>query len=305
MCDPGARAQKLGDVSRRRVDRGVEVLDAEEEPDRAGCRVTDGGTLVFPVGSGERGCARVGAVPGRDSASLSIQRRVVRVAGERPAKVRMLSEETIMGKVIVVEHVTLDGVMQAPGGADEDRRGGFPYGGWARPYADQVVAAKMGMGKGKGKGKGKGVDGGMLFGRRTYEQFYGFWSKQTDGNPYTEVLNRRHKYVASRTLAEPLPWENSSLLEGDAADAVAALKRDVGGDLVVLGSGELVRSLARSGLVDVYTLAIHPLTLGTGMRLFAEGEDAYRVLELVETVTTRTGVIIATYRPTARESHPA
>jgi dihydrofolate reductase len=163
-----------------------------------------------------------------------------------------------MGKVIVVENVTLDGVMQAPG-----------------------------------------EDGGMLFGRRTYEQLYGFWSKQTDGNPYTEVLNRKHKYVASRTLAEPLPWENSSLLEGDAADAVAALKRDVGGDLVVLGSGELVWSLARSGLVDVYTLAIHPLTLGTGMRLFAEGKAGYGTFELIEAVPTTTGVIIASYRPTA------
>jgi dihydrofolate reductase len=176
--------------------------------------------------------------------------------------------ETIMGNVVVVENVTLDGIMQAPGGADEDPRGGFPH-------------------------------GGMLFGRRTYEQFYGFWSKQTDGNPYTEVLNRKHKYVASRTLAEPLPWENSSLLKGDAAEAVTALKRDVEGDLVVLGSGELVRSLTRTGLVDVYTLSIHPLTFGTGTKLFAEGEDAYGTFELVEVVPTTTGVIIATYRPTA------
>ncbi|MET8307208.1 dihydrofolate reductase family protein [Micromonospora sp. NPDC005173] len=196
-----------------------------------------------------------------------------------------------MGKVVVVQNVTLDGVMQAPGGADEDTRGGFPYGGWARPYADQVMAETMGKGMSEG--------GGMLFGRRTYEQFYGFWSKQTDGNPYTDVLNRRRKYVASRALAEPLPWENSSLLEGDAADAVATLKRDVEGDLIVLGSGELVRSLARASLVDVYTLSIHPLTLGTGMKLFAEGEDAYGTLELVEAVPTTTGVIIATYRPTA------
>ncbi|HEY2671318.1 MAG TPA: dihydrofolate reductase family protein [Rugosimonospora sp.] len=197
-----------------------------------------------------------------------------------------------MGKVVVVENVTLDGVMQAPGGADEDMRGGFPYGGWGRPYADRVMAAKMGLGRDGNE------DGGMLFGRRTYQQFYGFWSGQTDGNPYTEVLNRRHKYVASRTLAEPLPWENSSLLKGDASDAVAALKRDVAGDLVVLGSGELVRSLARSGLVDVYTLSIHPLTLGTGTRLFAEGTDAYGTWELVDAVPTTTGVIIATYRPT-------
>jgi dihydrofolate reductase len=195
-----------------------------------------------------------------------------------------------MGKVVVVENVTLDGVMQAPGGAGEDVRAGFPHGGWARPYADRVMAETM--------GKGMSEDGAMLFGRRTYEQFYGFWSKQADGNPYTEVLNRKHKYVASRTLTEPLPWENSSLLKGDAADAVAALKRDVAGDLVVLGSGELVRSLSGAGLVDVYMLSIHPLTRGAGAKLFAEGKAAYGKLELVEAVPTTTGVIIATYRAT-------
>jgi dihydrofolate reductase len=198
-----------------------------------------------------------------------------------------------MGKVVVVENVTLDGVMQAPGGADEDDRGGFPYGGWAQPYADQVMAEAM--------GKGMSEDSGMLFGRRTYEQFHAFWSKQADGNPYTEVLNHKHKHVASRTLAEPLPWENSSLLKGDAADAVAALKHDVEGDLVVLGSGELVRSLVRAGLVDVYMLSIHPLTLGRGTKLFAEGEGVYGTLELVGAVPTTTGVIIATYRTTAGE----
>ena len=195
-----------------------------------------------------------------------------------------------MGKLVVVENVTLDGVMQAPGGADEDTRGGFRHGGWAHPYADHVMAETM--------GKGMSDDGVMLFGRRTYEQFHGFWSKQTDGNPYTEVLNRKHKYVASRTLAEPLPWVNSSVLTGDVTKAVAALKDDVEGDLVVLGSGELVRSLSRAGLVDVYTLSIHPLTLGTGTKLFAGGEEAYGTYELVEAVPTTTGVIIASYRPT-------
>jgi dihydrofolate reductase len=196
-----------------------------------------------------------------------------------------------MGKLVVVENVTLDGVMQAPGSADEDTRGGFQYGGWAHPYADHVMAEIM--------GKGMSDDGVMLFGRRTYERFYSVWSKQTDGNPYTEVLNRKHKYVASRTLAEPLPWENSSLLKTDVPQAVAALKNDVGGDLVVLGSGEFARSLARAGLIDVYILSIHPLVLGTGRKLFAEGEDAYGTLELVEAVPTTTGVIITTYRPTA------
>ncbi len=196
-----------------------------------------------------------------------------------------------MGNVVVVENVTLDGVMQSPGGADEDTRGDFRHGGWARPYADRVMAETM--------GKGMSQEGSMLFGRRTYEQFYGVWSKLTDGNPYTEVLNRRVKHVASRTLAEPLPWEKSSLLKGDAVEAVAALKRDVEGDLVVLGSGQLARSLARAGLVDVYTLSIHPLTLGTGTKLFADGEDGYRRWELVDAVPTTTGVIIATYRPAA------
>ncbi|MFI5492205.1 dihydrofolate reductase family protein [Actinoplanes sp. NPDC051859] len=191
-----------------------------------------------------------------------------------------------MGQLVVVENVTLDGVMQAPGGADEDVRDGFRHGGWARPYSDRVMAETM--------GKGMSKDGAMLFGRRTYEQFYGFWSHQTDGNPYTEVLNRSHKYVASRTLTAPLPWANSSLLDGDVTTAVAELKRDT--DLVVLGSGELVRTLAGAGLVDFYTLSIHPLTLGTGIKLF---DDTYARLELVECIPTTTGVLIATYRPAA------
>jgi dihydrofolate reductase len=192
-----------------------------------------------------------------------------------------------MGRLMVVENVSLDGVMQAPGGADEDTRGGFRHGGWARPYTDQVMAARM--------GQGMSGDAAMLFGRRTYEQFFAFWSTQTDGNPYTEVLNHKRKYVVSRTLVEPLPWANSALLRGDAVDTVATLKRDVEDDLVVLGSGELVRSLASAHLVDVYLLSIHPLTLGTGARLFPDGEPSRR-LELVEAIPTTTGVIIATYR---------
>ncbi|MEV0716922.1 dihydrofolate reductase family protein [Asanoa sp. NPDC050611] len=190
-----------------------------------------------------------------------------------------------MGKLTVIENVTLDGVMQAPGGADEDPRGGFTHGGWAVPYMDHVMAETM--------GSGMRAEGALLFGRRTYEQFHGFWAGQTDGNPYTAVLNRRQKYVASRTLNEPLPWENSSLVSGDLISAVADLKKTV--DLAVLGSGELVRSLARAGLVDGYTLSIFPLTLGTGMKLFG---DALTTMELVDTVPTTTGVIIATYRTT-------
>jgi dihydrofolate reductase len=146
-----------------------------------------------------------------------------------------------MRKLTVITHVTLDGVMQAPGRPDEDTRGGFGRGGWAQAGNDQVMADFMGVGRG-------GDPVALLLGRRTYQDFFGFWPHQPD-NPYTESLTKQQKYVASRTLAEPLPWQNSTVLPGDAASAVAALKQEPGPDLLVLGSGELVGSLrpARPG----------------------------------------------------------
>jgi dihydrofolate reductase len=197
-------------------------------------------------------------------------------------------EHATMSKLVVNENVTLDGVMQAPSGHDEDRRGGFEHGGWAPPYFDQVMADVAAEGIAKG--------GALLFGRRTFEQFASFWSSQTDDNPFAAVLNERQKYVASTTLKEPLPWRNSRVLEGDAMEAVATLKEQPGGDLVVLGSGELVASLMRHDLVDEYVLLIHPLVLGSGRRLFTEGGPS-AALRLVDTKTTTTGVVIATYRP--------
>lgn len=190
-------------------------------------------------------------------------------------------------KIATWTSVTLDGVMQAPGGAEEDTRGGFERGGWAHPYADEVMMRASGVGMSQG--------GPILFGRRTYEQFYGFWPHQAD-NPFTERLNQAQKYVASRTLEEPLPWQNSTLLQGDATDAVRELKQQDGPDAVVLGSGELLRSLIGAGLVDRYTLLIHPLVLGSGRRLFPQ-EGPLAKLRLVESVQTTTGVIIATYEP--------
>jgi dihydrofolate reductase len=190
-------------------------------------------------------------------------------------------------------HLTLDGVMQAPGRPDEDLRGGFEHGGWARPRGDSVVEALGGIAEA----------GALLFGRRTYEDFFSFWPKQTD-NPFTAVLNNSQKYVASTTLEEPLPWSNSTLLKGDAAEAVARLKQQPGKDLLIMGSGELVQSLMRRNLVDEYVLLIHPLVLGTGRRLFAEGSPT-TALQLVDTKTTTTGVVIATYRaaePTAPQT---
>jgi dihydrofolate reductase len=191
-----------------------------------------------------------------------------------------------MREVVAFASLTLDGVMQAPGRPDEDTRGGFEHGGWAQPFADPVMMSVA--------AEGMATSGSILLGRRTYEDFYSFWPHQTD-NPFTEVLDNSQKYVASTTLREPLPWRNSTLLEGDAADAVARLKEQPGTDMVVLGSGELVQSLRRRNLVDRYVLLIHPLILGTGRRLFPDGA-APATLRLVDSKPTTTGVIIATYR---------
>jgi dihydrofolate reductase len=193
-----------------------------------------------------------------------------------------------MSRLVVNENLTLDGVMQSPASPDEDRRDGFERGGWAPPYFDQVMGDVAAEGMAKG--------GAMLFGRRTFEQFASFWSTQPDDNPFAAVLNNRQKYVASRTLEEPLSWRNSTLLQGDAVEAVAELKEQPDNDLVVLGSGELVRSLMRADLVDEYVLLIHPLVLGSGRRLFPDG-GVSAALRLVDTKTTTTGVVIATYHP--------
>jgi dihydrofolate reductase len=193
-----------------------------------------------------------------------------------------------MGSVVVINNVTLDGVMQAPGRPDEDTRDGFEHGGWAvgaggDPDVGRVMGERMSQSE------------ALLLGRRTYEDFHGYWPKQTD-NPFTDRLNSVTKYVASRTLQEPLPWSNSTLLAGDAADAVAELRGRLGGDLVVLGSGDLVQSLMRRDLVDEFVLVIHPILLGTGRRLFAGG-TSFAALRLVDSVQTGSGVLIAIYRP--------
>jgi dihydrofolate reductase len=182
--------------------------------------------------------------------------------------------------------MSMDGVIQAPGRPDEDTRDGFDRGGWAVPYNDDVMAQRM--------GEGMASSGAMLFGRRTYEDFYGYWPQQTD-NSFTPYLNQVTKYVVSNTLTEPLPWQNSILLPGDAAASVGALKAESGPDLGIVGSVQLVGSLLAAKLIDRLVLLIHPLVLGQGHRLFAErgpGVD----LELVDSLATSKGVIIATYQ---------
>jgi dihydrofolate reductase len=192
-----------------------------------------------------------------------------------------------MPRVVVIDHVTLDGVMQAPGRPDEDRRGGFAHGGWSPPYGDDVMGAALGARMAK--------SGGLLLGRRTFEDLLSYWN--TQDSPFKNALNNAPKYVASRTRREPLPWPNSTLLEGDAADAVADLKKAPGNDLHVMGSGELVQSLMAPNLIDEYMLLIHPLVLGSGRRLFGDRGAATSLRLVGDVTTTSTGVVIATYQP--------
>lgn len=191
-------------------------------------------------------------------------------------------------KVIVSEFLSLDGVMQAPGDPDEDRSGGFAHGGWQRPYFDDVAGGLV--------FEAMAETGGFLFGRRTYEIMAAFWPSQPDDDPFAAILNGLPKYVASTTLSEPLEWRNSTLLHGDVAKAVAELREQPGKNLVVLGSGELVQTLMENDLVDEYGLMINPIVLGSGKRLFRDG-SSNRSLRLVDSKTSSTGVLIATYEP--------
>lgn len=191
-----------------------------------------------------------------------------------------------MSDVVVFMSVTLDGVMQGPGRPDEDRRGGFTSGGWATPYADEAT--------GRMAAEGMADTGALILGRRTYEDILPFWNKA--GGPFKDMLNGTPKHVASTTLQEPLAWPNSTLLRGDAVDAVADLREHSGRDLVILGSGDLVRSMLRRNLIDRFVLLVHPIVLGDGQRLFAEGVPRSD-LRLVDSKTTGTGVTMATYVP--------
>jgi dihydrofolate reductase len=196
-------------------------------------------------------------------------------------------------RIVVMNHVTLDGVMQAPGRADEDTRGGFEHGGWATPNSDEVV--------GQALGKRMGRSGALLFGRRTYDDLLTHWNSEPD-SPFAPALNNAQKYVASTTLQEPLPWPNSTLLQGDVVGAVATLKAENDGELGIMGSGALIRALLPHDLIDEYLLMIHPLVLGSGQRLFPDA-GALATLRLVECGVSSTGVLIATY-DAAPTTHP-
>ncbi|MCG3749362.1 dihydrofolate reductase family protein [Amycolatopsis sp. Poz14] len=191
-----------------------------------------------------------------------------------------------MRSISVTLSITLDGVVQGLGRSDEDTRGGFDLGGWGNGYSDDVMAREM--------GKGMSRPGDMLFGRRTWEDFATAWGPRTDGNPFTAHMNAATKYVVSTTLDNADAWQNSVLLQGSAVETVAELKALPGKDLSIIGSVSLVRALHVAGLVDRYTLLIHPLTLGRGARLF-EGPAPLTEFSLAGSVATTTGVLIAHY----------
>jgi dihydrofolate reductase len=190
-----------------------------------------------------------------------------------------------MRKLIVSTFLTLDGVMQAPGGPEEDQSGGFTHGGWSVNYWDERMGEVM------GEAMSTGFD--LLLGRKTYDIFAAFWPHTDD--PGARPLNDATKYVASRSRPT-LEWSNSVLLEGDAADAVAALKQEDGPELQVHGSGDLIQTLVRHGLVDEFRLWVFPVVIGSGKRLFAEGAIPAG-LRLVDSTVSTTGVVIGTYEP--------
>jgi dihydrofolate reductase len=195
-----------------------------------------------------------------------------------------------VGRIVVMNHVTLDGVMQGPGRPDEDTRGGFTQGGWAHRSAAAGDAAATAMGERMAAGGGLA---GWLFGRWTYEALLTHWNAQ--GGPFKDALNNSPKNVVSNTLGEPLPWPDSTLVRGDVASAVRALKAQTAGVMAIMGSGELIASLIGADLIDEYLLMVHPLVLGRGRRLFPD--KVHVPLRLTDCITAPSGLLIATYEP--------
>lgn len=190
-----------------------------------------------------------------------------------------------MRKLVVVNFMSLDGVMQSVLSADEDREGGFEAGGWVQPYMDAVVARVM--------SDATTSAGALLLGRKTYQQFVASWSQADQREPAVAALNQLPKYVASRTLAAA-DWQNSQVLGSDLVAELTELKRQPGGDIVVFGSSGLIPTLGSAGLIDEYRLLVFPLVLGAGKRMFPEGVTPTE-LKLLATETSTTGVVILTY----------
>ena len=192
-----------------------------------------------------------------------------------------------MAKLIVNEFLTLDGVMQAPGGPQEDTSGGFDRGGWQMEFRDDDSGGFVDASFRRA--------GSFLLGRNTYDIFAAYWPTAKDVG-IEDMMNSYPKYVASRTLKEPLSWQNSTLLHGDAAEAVARLKETEEKDLLVFGSGDFVQTLIRRGLIDEFRLAIYPIVIGKGKRLFRDESVASRY-RVADSQTSPAGVLLMTYVP--------
>lgn len=192
-----------------------------------------------------------------------------------------------MRKLTVIDFLSLDGVMQAPGQPDEDTEGGFKHGGWAVPYHDESLAESVAA--------SMAATDAYLFGRKTYDKFAAYWPTAPREIPFTDHLNSTAKYVVSKTLKDP-DWHNSTVIDGDVAEEVRSLKQQPGKNIAVLGSGDLVQTLIQNDLVDEYFLTVYPLVLGGGKRLFRDDEQLRR-LELIGSDTTNTGGVVLTYRP--------
>ncbi|MER5972420.1 dihydrofolate reductase family protein [Streptomyces sp. NPDC002055] len=200
-----------------------------------------------------------------------------------------------MSRLIVTAFVTLDGVMQAPGGPEEDVDGGFEHGGWQVPYVDDDFMGLM-------TGVFEDTADHLLLGRKTYDIFAAYWPRVTDENNSIGVkLNSMPKYVASRTRTS-LEWHNSHLLQGDAAESVAQLKQRLDGVIMTQGSSDLIRTLQQHDLVDEYRLLVNPVILGIGKRLFAEGA-APSAWRLSESRTTSVGVRYCAYERTGKPEY--
>jgi dihydrofolate reductase len=192
-----------------------------------------------------------------------------------------------MRKLVVVEFLSLDGVYQGPGAPQEDTEGGFQHGGWQVQYGDEAFGERA--------IQGLAETDAQLFGRKTYQIMAAYWPKAPADNPFASHLNSVQKYVVSKTL-DTVDWEPTTVLRGDLVEDITALKDQPGKNITVLGSGVLVQSLLANGLVDELLLAIYPIVLGGGKRLFAES-DRVRKLRLLDSTATSTGGLLATYAP--------
>jgi len=197
-----------------------------------------------------------------------------------------------MGKLVVNTFTTLDGVMQSPGMPEEDREGSFDHGGWQVPYFDEESGQVM--------GEAMAAFDALLLGRKTYQIFESYWPNAPADDPFATRLNEAPKYVASRTL-DNVAWKNSTLLKGDIADDVRRLKREYD-EVHTSGSGNLVQSLMRNELVDLYNVWVYPVLLGSGKRLFAEGTVPI-ALRLAQSRSFSNGAVLLAYEPVGKPEY--